>query len=155
MTKDYDIIKYNEKLYSAFDKSGREFTNMWRVENNSAFWEAKALNYFTDGDDAFNNERAIEVYIEPSLADVFILSKEALTGEQSKLYCNTARISDLPDTEHSAIESIRFCKAGSDKEILKVNEAKTTALLHKEMVQLSKADAVSTMSIPKKIGCYL
>ena len=47
----------------------------------------------------------------PLLADVFIISKEALTGEQSKLYCNTARISDLPDTEHSAIESISFCKA--------------------------------------------
>ncbi len=25
LTKDYDIIKYNEKLYSAYDKSGREF----------------------------------------------------------------------------------------------------------------------------------
>ena len=111
MTKDYDIIKYNEKLYSAYDKSGREFTKMWRVENNSAFLEAKALNYFTDGGDAFSIERAIEVYTEPSLADVFIVSKETSADEQSKLYCNTTRIGSLPDTEHSAIESISFCKA--------------------------------------------
>ncbi len=71
---------------------------MWRVENNSAFLKAKALNYFTDGDDAFSIERAIEVYTEPSLADVFIVSKEALADEQSKLYCNTAHIDNLPDT---------------------------------------------------------
>ena len=31
LTGDYDIIKYNEKLYSAYDESGRDFTNMWRA----------------------------------------------------------------------------------------------------------------------------
>ena len=149
LTGDYDIIKYNEKLYSAYDESGRDFTNMWRVENNSALREATAVNYFTDGDDAFNIEQEIEVSAEPSLADVFILSKEALAGG-NKLYCNTAHIGNLPGIEHSAVETILFCEAESDKEILKVNEAETTALLQKEMVQPAKTDPVKTRSIPQQ-----
>jgi len=144
----YDIIKYNGNLYSAFDKEGRDFSEMWRLRADTPAKTEKALNYFTNTGVAFSSEEPIDVFSEPSLTDVFIVCKRLLSEEDS-LYCNVARISDLPAIEHSAIQEIIFCEVGSDKEILQVNTGKITALLQKEMLQLSEADPVRTKSIPQ------
>ena len=145
----YDIIKYNGKLYSGFDKEGRDFSEMWRLCADTPAHKEKALNYFSNTGDVFSSEQPIDVFSEPSLADVFVVCKK-MHHEESSLYCNVARISDWPSVRRSAIKEITFCDVGSDKEILKVNDTKTTAFLQKEMLKLSKADPVRTKSIPQK-----